>query len=114
MDVGLTVSREAGPLVAHGAVYALGSVAASQGPAFPRAGLTGTLGAEWRPVKPFAVALDLNAGFGYTAALDHLAAAIALRGAIGDRGGIELAATLPFAGEQRALAAGELRGSVRF
>jgi hypothetical protein len=114
MDLGLTVSREAGPLVAHGAIYALGSVAASEGPAFPRAGLSGTLGAEWRPVKPFAVALDVNAGFGYTAGLDHIAAGLALRGAIGERGGIELAATVPLAGEQRALAAAELRGSVRF
>ncbi|MFZ5478597.1 MAG: hypothetical protein ACOZNI_17635 [Myxococcota bacterium] len=113
-DVGMSFAREAGPLVAHAAVYGLGSFAASKGPAFPRAGLSLTLGGEWRPVKPFALALDLTSGLGYTAGLDHVAAGIGLRGALGKRGGIELAATVPLAGEQRALATAELRGSVQF
>jgi hypothetical protein len=100
-------------LEVHGDIGALGSAAISAGSAGPRAGATVTAGVAWNPVKPFALVADVDAGFGYTAALDHLAAAVALRGALGQRVGIELGVTLPLAGRERALAAGELRVSTR-
>lgn len=97
----------------HGDVTALGSAAVSRGPAGPRGGARVTAGVEWQPARPFAVVADLNAGFGYAAPVDHVAAAIALRAGIGKRVGVELGATLPLAGRERTLAAGELRVGMR-
>ncbi|MFN7145094.1 MAG: hypothetical protein ACK4YP_15060, partial [Myxococcota bacterium] len=97
----------------HGDVTALGSAAVSRGPAGPRGGARVTAGVEWQPARPFAVVADLNAGFGYAAPLDHVAAAIAVRAGIGKRVGVELGATLPLAGRERTLAAGELRVGMR-
>lgn len=97
----------------HGDVGGLGSAAISAGPALPWAGARVTVGAEWQPVRPFAVVVDLDSAFGYTDAVDHVAGSLGLRAGIGKRVGLELAASYPFAGRERALATGELRVDVR-
>ena len=89
------------------------SVGLGKGPSQPRTGGTLTAGAELRPAGGFAVALDLHAGYGYTAPLDVLAGAVALRASDGKRFGFELAALVPLAGRERAAARVDLRWSVR-
>ncbi len=97
----------------HGDVAALGSVAASAGPSYPRAGVALTLGAEWQPVGPFALVVDGRAGFGYTAPVDVVAVAAGLRFGLGSRLGVELGGTVPLAGRERSLATAELRITMR-
>jgi hypothetical protein len=97
----------------HADVAGLGSAAISHGPALPRAGARVMVGGEWQPVKPFALVLDVTSGFGYTAPVDLVAGSLGLRFGIGERVGIELGASMPFAGRERALAAGELKVNVR-
>jgi hypothetical protein len=70
-------------------------------------------GAAWRPVRPFAVVLDVTSSFGYTAPVDVVSASLGVRVGIGERVGVELGAAVPLAGRERALAAGELKVNVR-
>lgn len=113
LDLAVAAERARGAGALHGQLGAVMSAAASRGPTQPRAGLVGTVGAVWRPGKAFAAVLDLQTSFGYTAVLDHLAVAPALRFASG-AWGLELAVAAPLAGRERALAAAELHSSVRF
>jgi hypothetical protein len=94
-------------------VGGLGAAAFSGAGAYPRAGVQLHAGAELRPWRPLGVSLQVDAGFGYTAPVDHVAAGLALRGAVGKRGGIELGAVIPLAGRERALATATLRGTFR-
>ena len=113
IDLGVGAQWAATPtLRVHGNLAGIGSAAISKGPALPWAGARVNAGVEWQPARPFAVVLDVNAGFGYAAPVDHVAAALALRTGIGKRVGIELGATVPLAGRERTLAAGELRVGV--
>jgi hypothetical protein len=98
----------------HADLGGVGAAAISKGPALPGAGAVATLGVEWQPVRPFALVADLHTGFGYTAPVDIVAAAIGIRTGIGDRLGIELDATVPLAGRDRSLAGAELRAAYRF
>lgn len=91
----------------------LGSLAVSGAPQ-PRGGVAATLGGEWRAGRAFALALDVNGTFGYTAPLDVLAAALGIRFSDGKRFGFEIAATVPLVGRERSLATLDLRASVRF
>lgn len=112
-DLGVGVQWAAHPtLRVHGDATGIFSAAISPGPTLPWGGARVTGGVEWQPVQPFGVTLDLDAGFGYAAPVDHVAAALALRTGIGKRVGVELAVAYPFAGRERALAAGELRVDV--
>ena len=86
----------------HADVGVIHSVGIGGGPALPRIGATITGGAEFRPVHRFAIVTDLHASFGYTAPLDMLAAALALRFADGKRFGFDFGATIPLAGRERA------------
>lgn len=114
LDVGVSgVWQPVDVFSVHADVGAVGGAAITGGPAYPRAGARVTVGAQWHPVAPFGVVLDVASGFGYAEAVDHVAGGIALRGAIGKRVGIELGALVPFAGDERALATGELRVDVR-
>lgn len=114
LDVGFSgIWAATSTLRLHTDVAGLASAAVSPGPAFPRAGARVMIGGEWQPVKPFALVLDVTSGFGYTAALDHLAGSLGIRVGIGDRVGVDLGASLPFVGRERTLAAGELKFNVR-
>lgn len=97
----------------HGRVGGLAQVALSNGPADPAGALLAGGGAAWRPLWWLALVLDVDASFGRTDVLDHLAIAPALRFAIGARLGLEVGATVPIGGRERALAAALLRASVR-
>ncbi|MEZ4239064.1 MAG: hypothetical protein R3F59_23505 [Myxococcota bacterium] len=111
LDLAFALDHAAGPWSVHGqAGYAFS--ASLTRPAEVRTGFTGTGGGQWRPGRAFAAVLDLQAAISYTAPLDHLAVAPALRFGAGPVG-IELAGTVPVAGRERALAAVSLRGSVR-
>lgn len=97
----------------HGQVTALGSGAITAASAQPRVGATVNAGAEWRFVKPLALVGEVDAGFAYTAPVDHLAVGVGLRAKVGKRGGLELGGVVPLAGRERALASAGLRGSWR-
>ena len=115
VDLGLT-----GQFLAHQRIQVhadLGlvhSVGLGNGPTQPRIGATITAGAEFRPAWRFTIVTDLHAGFGYTAPLDVLAAALALRASDGKRFGFELGATVPLLGRERAAARIDLAWTVRF
>lgn len=79
----------------------------------PRAAWATTAGAAWRPWRWLELVVDAHAELGCAAALDVFALAPALRFAIGAHFGAELGAMLPLAGRERALAAADLRVSVR-
>ena len=91
---------------------ALGTIGAGAGPHAPRGAALAGAGLAYRPVDWLAFVVDADASFARTAALDHLALAPALRFAIGTSLGIELAATFPLAGRERALTAATLRLSL--
>lgn len=97
----------------HAHAGALGSVGTGTGPRAPRGAALAGVGTAYRPFTWLALVLDLDTSLGRTALLDHLALAPALRFAIGEKLGIELATTLPIAGHERALAAATLRVSLR-
>lgn len=108
LDVGPVAQVGSGMFRAHGGLLLKGSVQASRGPAFPRAGLSPTLGGAFVPGKAFAAVLDVQSSFLYDAPVDHLSLAPGLRFAA-KRVGIDVAATLPLAGRERALTGIELR-----
>ena len=97
----------------HGYASLLGSVALSDGPGQPRGGVLMGVGAQARVARPFAIAGDLTAGFGYEAPVDVIAAGLALRFVVKGAYGIEGGATVPLAGRERALATADLRLSWR-
>jgi hypothetical protein len=114
LDFGLSGQFAATPKVhLHGQIGLLASVAASQGNPGFRVGAAFTGGAEFLPVRRFAIAADLHSIVGYTDVLDVLAGAVALRFSGLKRFGFELAGTFPFAGRERAQAVVMLRASVR-
>jgi hypothetical protein len=112
LDLAFAADRTTGPWSTHGQLGYVWSASVSRGPAQVRSGFAATGGGVWRPGRAFAAVLDLQAAVAYTAVLDHLAVAPALRFGAGPVG-IELAASLPVAGRERALAVAELRASVR-
>lgn len=115
IDAGLAAQLQAHPkLHFHLQVGALHSFGLGKGPAQPRIGAVITGGAEWMPAPPFALVVDLHAGFGYTAPVDVVAAALAVRFSDGKRFGFEVGATVPFAGRERTTVRLDLRASVRF
>ena len=109
IDAGLAGQWADGPWSVHGQLTLLGSAALSRGPALPRAGIAPTLGGALRPTRGFAVALDLQSLFAYTAPVDALALAPALRFGTRRSWGAEIGAALPLAGRERALLAFDLR-----
>lgn len=111
-DLGLAGLVREGPWEGHGQAGLAASAAVSRGPTQGRIGLPLTAGGAWRPGRAFALALDLQASFAYTAPLDHLAVAPAVRFAAGSWG-LELGATATLLGRERALLAGELRTGFR-
>lgn len=114
LDLGLAAQFKASNKVLfHVQLGGLTSFAISKGAANPRIGGVLTAGTELRPGKAFALAIDLHGNFGYRAPLDTLAAALALRFSDGKRFGFSLGAVLPFAGQERALVALDLRASIR-
>lgn len=98
----------------HAHAGGLGSVAVSGGPADPEGALVVGGGGALRPLPWLALVAELDASFGRTDALDHLAATGALRLGAGERFGAELGATFPLAGRERALTAAVLRVTWRF
>lgn len=113
LDVALAADRAYGVVSVHGQLGYVMSAAATRGPSQLRSGFAGTAGGVWQPGGAFAVVLDLQGAAGVTAVLDHLAVAPGVRFAAG-AWGLELAAALPLAGRERALAAAELHSTVRF
>lgn len=113
MDLGVTASGVAGPLGYHGYLGLLGSAAASKGPTQARLGLAPTAGLSWRAGRAFALAAEISSSFAYTAPVDYVAAGVAFRFSDGRRAGFDLAATVPFAGRERALVTLDFRSTVR-
>ncbi|MBW1877539.1 MAG: hypothetical protein JRI25_12150 [Deltaproteobacteria bacterium] len=97
----------------HAQLTAAFEVAAGAGPASPVLGVSPTVGAQWRPGRAFALVLDLTSSHGMTDEVDYVAGALALRFSDGKRFGMELGASVPFAGRERALATVDLRLSAR-
>ena len=113
-DLGLAGQFVLSPKVhLHGQASVLGSAAISRGASQPMFGGTVTFGTELRPGKAFALVVDLHGNFGYRAPLDVLAVALGLRFSDGKRFGFEVAGIVPFAGQERAAVALDLRASIR-
>ena len=113
LDAGLALSVNPLPwLQVHAHVGGLFSAAAGYGPAQPRGGASLTAGVELIPVPKFAFVFDINAMFGYTAPLEVLAIAPAIRLSNGKRFGFDIGANVPLAGRERALLTLDLRASV--
>lgn len=103
MDFGLAGQFRLHSKVAmHADLGLIHSVGLGAGPAQPKVGGTATVGAEFRVASRVAVVTDLHASFGYTAPVDILATALALRLSDGKRFGFDLGATIPLAGRERA------------
>jgi hypothetical protein len=116
LDVGVAGQLEINRhLALHGDTNFLFQAMAGKGAAAPRAGMSLVVGAEFIPVPEIAVVLDLKTRLGWGGEpLDMLAGAIGLRFSDCKRFGFEIAGTIPFVGRERAVAAVELRASVRF
>ncbi len=113
-DLGLAGAWQGtGAFRLHGQVGLLTSAAASRGPTQARLGVCAVLGTELRPGKVFAAVVDVASSFAYTSAVDAVAIAPAVRFSDGKRWGLELGATVPLAGRERALATVDLRNSIR-
>ena len=114
LDLLATIEWYAAPiLVVHGHAGGLGALARGGGPVAPAGAAVAGAGAALRPLDWLAVVAEVDASFGRTDALDHLAVTGALRFGAGERFGAELGATFPLAGRERALAAAVLRLSWR-
>jgi hypothetical protein len=114
VDAGFSASwTPNGKVLVHQGAVVLGQWGMGPGPSQPRLGLDLHVGAELRPVTPFAVVLDLNAAVGMLGGLDALAPSLALRFSDGRRFGFELGARVPVVGDQRELAAVSLSGTAR-
>lgn len=109
LDTGLAGQWASGPWGVHGQLTVLGSAALSRGPALPRAGLAPVLGGAVRPTPGVEVVLDVQSMFLYTAPIDVVALAPAVRLGLGDAWGAALGGTVPLAGRERALTAVDLR-----
>lgn len=114
LDAGVGVAHALGArLVLHAQTGALSTIVAGGSPPPPRAAWATTAGAAWRPWRWLQLVVDAHVELGYAAALDVFALAPALRFAGGAHFGAELGAMLPLAGRERALAAADLRLSLR-
>jgi hypothetical protein len=115
LDVGVAAAyRPLSWLGVHGQVGAIGSLAVSAGDPDARAGLQIMAGVEFIPLEWLGLVLDLGAQLGYDAPLDLLSVALGFRFRIWQGLGLELAATLPYAGESQANLAVFLRIGYRF
>ena len=113
-DFGLTGHFAAHPKVhLRGQLGLMGSAMSGHAGVGFRMGASVTGGAEFLPVRRFAIATDLVGVLGYTDVLDYFAGAVAFRFSNLKRFGFELAGTFPFAGRERAQAVVMLRASVR-
>jgi hypothetical protein len=106
--LGLVEYRAHRLLRVHGGLGPLLQFGVGQGPAQPRAAASLVAGARFQPWRWGALVFDVQTQFGYAAALDVLALAPGLRFG-GKRVGLEVSATLPVAGRERALLAGVLQ-----
>lgn len=111
MDLGLSGLYATRRGTLHGGATLLGRTMLGSGPADERAALTGRFGAS-RHLGPVSLVLDVPLSVGWTGGLDHLGVAGALR--LGGRekpGGVgaELGVFAPVLGNDRTLAALELR-----
>ncbi|MBZ0119445.1 MAG: hypothetical protein K8H88_20820, partial [Sandaracinaceae bacterium] len=86
-----------------GLIASLGLNAAA--PFQGRAGVRVGGGADWHPWEWLGVVLEIATGFGYRDALDFFALQPGLRFAFGPEVAMELSASVPLAGAERALAA---------
>lgn len=118
-----TVGAELGVAAQYQPLHALGvhgylgagvSAGLTAAPAQPRAGVLAQVGADYTFADWFAVVLDVAAGFGRRAAVDHVSPAFGLRAGLGELLGAELAVTLPLAGDERHDGAGAFRITGRF
>lgn len=102
-DFGLSGQFQPHPRVGvHADLGLIHSVGLGGGPAQPRVGATVTAGAEFWPARRFAIVTDVHASFGYTAPVDVVASALALRFTDGKRFGFDFGATIPLFGRERA------------
>ena len=114
-DTGIgAVYRISESFQAQWAFGVLGSLQVSEGPTYPRGGVTIDAGFVWQPASWFAIAVDAAAQAFYADALDHLAIASALRFGIAGSTGFEVAATVPVIGRERSVLAAALRINHRF
>jgi hypothetical protein len=99
LDVGATAEWQADANFRfHAWATLLASIGVGVGPAEPRAGVRLGGGVDWRPYEWLSFVLELQAGFGYLAALDLVAAQAGARFALGTELGLEFAASMPLAG----------------
>jgi len=97
-----------------GGFMALASFVTSSADALPRGGLALDLGFNLEPVWWFAFALSVTSQALYVDTIDHIAIAGAFRFSFDDHLGLELGATMPLAGVERATAVANLALSYRF
>ncbi|HMV67564.1 MAG TPA: hypothetical protein PKA64_11995 [Myxococcota bacterium] len=113
-DFGFTSSYDAGHgLFVHDSATFFTSFGVGKGPDLPRGGADFNVGLEWRAHRVFGLVVDLDAGLGYVATLDHLSPGFALRFSDGKRFGFELGGKLPVVGARRELLTFDLRASAR-
>lgn len=98
----------------HGYVGVDTTAGISAAPAFQRVGVPLSVGLVYGPATWFAVAVDLQLHFNYTAPLDYVAPAMALRFRLVRTLNLELAAAIPVAGADRHTALGALSLGYRF
>lgn len=113
-DFGLSVQFAAHRMVhVHGQLGMFGGAAAGHASPDLRVGAAMTAGIQFLPIRRLAIAADMVSMFGYTAGVDVVAGAVALRFASLKRFGFDLSGLFPFAGRERAQAVVMLRASVR-
>ncbi|MEZ4338707.1 MAG: hypothetical protein R3B82_18980 [Sandaracinaceae bacterium] len=101
MDLGVTAAFVLNEnFRAHAWLTLLGSVGAGIGPADPHGGLRVGGGVDWRPFEWLSFVVELQTGLFYRALLDLFAVQAGARLALGPEVGLELAASLPIAGER--------------
>ncbi len=113
VDLGLAGLHGTGPWSTHWQLGLLASGGFGPGPLQPQLGLAPTLGIQWRPGDLFAAVAEVATTFGYTAAVDHVAASVGARVSDGKRWGLQLGGTVPVLGRERALGTVDLRTSIR-
>lgn len=99
----LVSKRFAEGLEAHGHAILLGTVQISEGPSFPRVGLSVGGGVSWQALSWLSLTGDAAALLGYDDPLDRLVAALVARFRLTPSWAIELSAAAPLAGEDRTL-----------
>lgn len=110
LDLGVTAAwQAASTLRFHGWLMVLGSLGVG-GPTLPQGGLRVGAGLDWHPADWIGIVLEVLSGFGYVEPLDVVAAQLGFRFTLGNEFGLELAASMPFAGT-RALDDGALQAA---